>query len=366
MRGVPRVHHEPGRAAAVRRDRCRDPDGRRAPRTRSPTRTSPPWPRSATTRRTCSSGSTRRTAATSAARSTTLWPSVRRQGDSRRTSSTPCRPPPEVTGAIDVGRTPRHRGRCEADAGATRGGRRSRQHAADGRHTSGKRRPGPRRLEAAGRDPAARRAGAHRVRGVRAGADRPGGLLQPLQLERAAAARPSSSGSTTTATRCRDPVFLDALRAQLHHRRLSIAASSCRSGSGVALLLNRRIRGRGASPHAGLRPVRAGRGHRRRHLAADPAARRLRRPGRCESVGLGGLVQLWLADPDVVLWTMLFVLTWKYVGLRDHAVPRRPAEHPGRAERGGRDRRRALVADPAARSRSRCSARRSGSGSSCR
>lgn len=33
-----------------------------------------------------------------------------------------------------------------------------------------------------------------------------------------------------------------------------------------------------------------------------------------ESMGLGSWVQLWLADQDVVLWTLLFILTWKYIG----------------------------------------------------
>ncbi len=33
-----------------------------------------------------------------------------------------------------------------------------------------------------------------------------------------------------------------------------------------------------------------------------------------ETVGLGALVQLWLADPNLVLYTMFAVLTWKYVG----------------------------------------------------
>ena len=34
-----------------------------------------------------------------------------------------------------------------------------------------------------------------------------------------------------------------------------------------------------------------------------------------ESVGLGGLTQLWLGDPDVAMVTVMLVLTWKYVGL---------------------------------------------------
>src|SRR5512139_2194694 len=32
------------------------------------------------------------------------------------------------------------------------------------------------------------------------------------------------------------------------------------------------------------------------------------------SLGLGGLVQGWLYDLPTVIWTMLFILTWKYTG----------------------------------------------------
>ena len=32
------------------------------------------------------------------------------------------------------------------------------------------------------------------------------------------------------------------------------------------------------------------------------------------SVGLGGLVHLWLADPHLVLYTLFVVITWKYIG----------------------------------------------------
>jgi raffinose/stachyose/melibiose transport system permease protein len=31
-------------------------------------------------------------------------------------------------------------------------------------------------------------------------------------------------------------------------------------------------------------------------------------------LGLGGQIQAWLADQSVVMWTLLFILTWKYVG----------------------------------------------------
>jgi raffinose/stachyose/melibiose transport system permease protein len=31
-------------------------------------------------------------------------------------------------------------------------------------------------------------------------------------------------------------------------------------------------------------------------------------------MGLGFMVQLWLADPDVVMYTMFFIISWKYFG----------------------------------------------------
>jgi raffinose/stachyose/melibiose transport system permease protein len=33
-----------------------------------------------------------------------------------------------------------------------------------------------------------------------------------------------------------------------------------------------------------------------------------------KAVGLGGLVQQWLADPTIVLYTMFVVLTWQFIG----------------------------------------------------
>jgi raffinose/stachyose/melibiose transport system permease protein len=33
-----------------------------------------------------------------------------------------------------------------------------------------------------------------------------------------------------------------------------------------------------------------------------------------EAAGLGGFVQLWLADPSIVLWTLFLIITWKYFG----------------------------------------------------
>jgi len=36
--------------------------------------------------------------------------------------------------------------------------------------------------------------------------------------------------------------------------------------------------------------------------------------GLLENAGLGGLVQLWLADQSVVMFTLFAVITWKYIG----------------------------------------------------
>ncbi|GAB2583321.1 sugar ABC transporter permease [Paractinoplanes abujensis] len=33
-----------------------------------------------------------------------------------------------------------------------------------------------------------------------------------------------------------------------------------------------------------------------------------------ESIGLGGLTADWLADPKLAIWSLMFILTWKYVG----------------------------------------------------
>ena len=85
-----------------------------------------------------------------------------------------------------------------------------------------------------------------------------------------------------------------------------------------------------------------------------------------EKMGLGCLAVDWLSDPDIAIWSLMVIITLEVHRLRRDPVPRRPAEHPRGALRGGRDRRRLVLADPADASRCRCSARRSASGRSCR
>lgn len=84
-------------------------------------------------------------------------------------------------------------------------------------------------------------------------------------------------------------------------------------GLGIALLLNRNIRGRGFLRVVVFVP----------YVLAEVVAGviwlMLLQPNGVadallEALGLGGLVQLWLGDPDVALGTVFFVLTWKYLG----------------------------------------------------
>ncbi len=82
---------------------------------------------------------------------------------------------------------------------------------------------------------------------------------------------------------------------------------------GVALLLNRRFRGRAVFrllvfvPYV-LAEVTVGIMW-KLLLVGDGSVDQVLR-----SLGLGSFVQGWLADLDLVIWTLLFILTWKYVG----------------------------------------------------
>ncbi|MEU5671262.1 carbohydrate ABC transporter permease [Micromonospora sp. NPDC047762] len=109
-----------------------------------------------------------------------------------------------------------------------------------------------------------------------------------------------------------DPIFLDALR----NNAIIVFGSLLIQGPialGVALLLNRRFRGRSVFrllvfvPYV-LAEVTVGIMW-KLLLTGDGTVDALLR-----SLGMGGLVQAWLADLDVVIWTLLAVLTWKYVG----------------------------------------------------
>ncbi|MFJ8579631.1 carbohydrate ABC transporter permease [Micromonospora sp. NPDC093277] len=109
-----------------------------------------------------------------------------------------------------------------------------------------------------------------------------------------------------------DPIFLDALR----NNALIVFGSLLIQGPialGIALLLNRRFRGRGLFrllvfvPYV-LAEVTVG--IMWKLILTDGGSF----DALLQSLGMGSMVQAWLADLDVVIWTMLFVLTWKYVG----------------------------------------------------
>ena len=156
-----------------------------------------------------------------------------------------------------------------------------------------------------------------------------------------------------------DPVFLGAVG----HNFFILAMSLLIQGPiaiGVALLLNRRMRGRTAFrllifvPYV-LAEVIAGLSWK---LLLQPAGGV---NAMLEAVGLGALQQNWLADPAIALWTMFFILTWKYVGfailLMLAGLQGSPRPRRSTARAGGRS---------SGTSRSRCSARPSASGRSCR
>ena len=79
-----------------------------------------------------------------------------------------------------------------------------------------------------------------------------------------------------------------------------------------------------------------------------PAAGRADRRAARQRSGSASFVQLWLADPDIVLWTMLVVITWKYIGFAIILFLAGLQGIPEELHRGRADRRRQLVADPAA------------------
>ncbi len=110
----------------------------------------------------------------------------------------------------------------------------------------------------------------------------------------------------------RDPEFLAALR----HNGFIVLMSLVLQGPVavvVALMLNRRMRGRSVVrvlvfvPYV-VSEVIVGTGF-SLMLSTTGAVNDL-----LEKIGLGFLAVDWLADPDVAIWTLLLIITWKYIG----------------------------------------------------
>jgi raffinose/stachyose/melibiose transport system permease protein len=110
----------------------------------------------------------------------------------------------------------------------------------------------------------------------------------------------------------RDPIFLDGLR----NNGIIIVGSLLIQGPlaiAIALLLNRHFRGRAVFRMLVFVP----------YVLAEVTVgimwQLLLQPDGgvdafLRKVGLGQFITGWLANLDVVLWTMLFILTWKYTG----------------------------------------------------
>lgn len=109
-----------------------------------------------------------------------------------------------------------------------------------------------------------------------------------------------------------DPVFIGALQ----NNAFIVVASLAVQGPiaiGLALLLNRRMRGRTLLRVLIFIPYVLS------EVIAGLAWKLLLQPQGpldtfMEAIGLAGLRQLWLADTEVVMWTLFGILTWKYIG----------------------------------------------------
>ena len=109
-----------------------------------------------------------------------------------------------------------------------------------------------------------------------------------------------------------DSTFIDALR---HNAVIAILSLVIQGpiAIGLALLLNRRLRGQSVlrvlifAPYV-ISEVVVGLGW-SLILQSNGAAN-----GFLEHIGLGALKQDWLSNPDVAIWSLMLIITWKYVG----------------------------------------------------
>ena len=69
--------------------------------------------------------------------------------------------------------------------------------------------------------------------------------------------------------------------------------------------------------------------------------------GLLEKFGLGALATDWLSDPSIAIWTLMVIITWKYIGFAVILFLAGLQGIPDELIRGRRDRRRLLLADPA-------------------
>lgn len=111
----------------------------------------------------------------------------------------------------------------------------------------------------------------------------------------------------------RDEIFVDAVVHNLVIVVLSVLIQ-LPLGLAIALLLNREMRGRGVMRVIVFAPYVLA------EVVAGVVWLSLLQPGGLvdavlDTMGLGGLTKLWLGDPQIALYTVMVVLTWKYLGL---------------------------------------------------
>jgi raffinose/stachyose/melibiose transport system permease protein len=109
-----------------------------------------------------------------------------------------------------------------------------------------------------------------------------------------------------------DRFFREALRHNLIIIVLSLALQ-IPAALALAMLLNSRIKGRAALRMLFFAPYVLS------EVVTGVVWRQILRPGGMldqglDAVGAGGLSREWLADPNVVLYSMFFVISWKYFG----------------------------------------------------
>ncbi|AWB85599.1 carbohydrate ABC transporter permease [Mycetocola zhujimingii] len=109
-----------------------------------------------------------------------------------------------------------------------------------------------------------------------------------------------------------DPTFIDAVR----HNGIIVVLSLVLQGPAaifLALLLNRKMRGQSIIrvlifvPYV-ISEVVVGTGW-SLMLQTNGAVN-----GMLEKLGLGFLQQDWLSNPDIAMWTLMLIITWKYIG----------------------------------------------------
>ncbi|HEY5876190.1 MAG TPA: sugar ABC transporter permease, partial [Ilumatobacteraceae bacterium] len=109
-----------------------------------------------------------------------------------------------------------------------------------------------------------------------------------------------------------DPIFLDAIR----HNAIIVVLSvgvQIPFALGLAVLLNSKIAGRRMMRTLFFAPYVLS------EVVTGVVWRQILRPDglvdqSLQAVGAGGMVQEWLANPDIVLYSLFFVITWKYFG----------------------------------------------------